>query len=71
MRSFYHFIKSYRGEIRVTDEGRLAEWIFLDLDFPKQSTNYDEISSYLEWNSPFPEAASVFDKLWDIYKEHN
>lgn len=69
MYSFYHFVKSYRGELEVTEEGRLAEWIFDDLDFPKQSSDYNEISDYLEWNSPFPGAATVFDHLWTVYLE--
>ncbi|WLV25929.1 sterile alpha motif-like domain-containing protein [Aciduricibacillus chroicocephali] len=69
MRSFYQYAKSYRGELKITDEGRLAEWIVDDFDFPKQSTDYDELSEYIEWNSPFPGAASVFDKLWTEYLE--
>lgn len=71
MKSFYHFVKSWRGEETLSDKGRLAEWIFDDLDFPKHSTDYNEISSYLEWNSPFPNALMIFDELWAIYRERN
>jgi len=69
LRSFFHYVKSWRGEEAKTDKGRLADWIFDDLDFPKHSTDYDEISYYLEWNTPFPNALQVFDDLWTDYIE--
>ena len=67
IRSFYHYVMRYRGAEAGSEERRLADWIFQDHDFPKQSTSYDEISRYLEWNIPFPEAARVFDRLWEDY----
>ncbi|GEN30557.1 uncharacterized protein YozE (UPF0346 family) [Cerasibacillus quisquiliarum] len=67
MRTFYQFIMSYRGKLVDDDESRLAEWIFNEHQFPKYSTSYDEISRYLEMNSPFINALSVFDTLWDVY----
>lgn len=67
MRSFYHFILTYRGKKKPTDQSRLADFVFYDASFPKHSTDYDEISNYLEWNSPFTNALQVFDGLWDVY----
>ncbi|MGP4107139.1 YozE family protein [Virgibacillus sp. L01] len=71
MRSFYHYMMTHRGKKIADDESRLADWIFYDHDFPKHSIDYDEISNYLEWNSPFANALSVFDQLWDIYTTKN
>ncbi|MBP1950760.1 YozE family protein [Virgibacillus litoralis] len=71
MRSFYHYMMTYRGKKKADDESKLADWIFYDHDFPKHSTDYDEISNYLEWNSPFANALAVFDQLWDIYTTKN
>ncbi|WP_174613551.1 YozE family protein [Virgibacillus ihumii] len=68
MRSFYHYMMTYRGNKQTDDKSRLADWMFYDHDFPKHSTDYDEISNYLEWNSPFTNALRVFDELWDDYK---
>jgi len=68
MRSFYHFLMTYRGKIKADEKSMLAEWAFNDHNFPKQSTDYHEISDYLEWNSPFTNALNVFDELWDTYK---
>lgn len=69
MRTFYQFILKYRGELRVTEKGKLADWIFYDHDFPKHLNSYHEISDYLEWNSPFADALVVFDELWAVYEE--
>ncbi|GGM23264.1 UPF0346 protein [Paraliobacillus quinghaiensis] len=69
MRSFYQYMMRYRGAQKITNENRLAEWMFHDHDFPKHSNSYDEISRYLEWNIPFTEAVQVFDQLWDEYQE--
>ncbi|MET3682286.1 uncharacterized protein YozE (UPF0346 family) [Alkalibacillus flavidus] len=71
MRSFYHFAMPYRGIQQKDDERRqLAEAMFHDHDFPKQSVDYDEISQHFEMNSPFPGAVQVFDRLWQEYEEH-
>ncbi|MDC3412979.1 YozE family protein [Aquibacillus sp. 3ASR75-11] len=67
MRSFYHYMMRFRGSKLHEEESQLAEWMFHDSNFPKQSTNYDEISSYLEWNIPFTNALRVFDHIWDEY----
>ncbi|SFA74766.1 Uncharacterized protein YozE, UPF0346 family [Lentibacillus halodurans] len=71
MRSFYHYSLTYRGKKEPDDKSRLADWIFYDHDFPKHSADYHEISSYLEWNSPFANALAAFDQLWEAYKLNN
>lgn len=67
MQTFYQFVITYRGKLKKDDESRLAEWIFEDHQFPKYSTSYDEMSRYLEMNSPFINALTIFDTLWDVY----
>lgn len=68
MRSFYHYMMRYRGNKQLDDEKRLADWMFDDHSFPKQAKTYDEVSRYLEWNAPFPNALSVFDRMYEAYK---
>lgn len=34
---------------------------------PKQSTDYNELSSYLELNADYLESMSVFDQAWEQY----
>ena len=67
MQTFYQFMMSYRGKKTPDEYSRLADWMFADHDFPKQETDYHEISTYLEVLSPFPNALTVFDELWEIY----
>ncbi|SET32182.1 Uncharacterized protein YozE, UPF0346 family [Salinibacillus kushneri] len=67
MRSFYHFMMKFRDTEKHAEERQLAEWMFQDHDFPKQSKSYDEISRYLEWNMPFTGALQVFDRMWETY----
>ncbi|MED4475476.1 MULTISPECIES: YozE family protein [Bacillaceae] len=69
MRTFYQFLMTYRGKKTPDDQSNLADWAFRDHNFPKHSSDYHEISNYLEWNSPFPNALIVFDELWDAYTE--
>ncbi|UOQ85829.1 YozE family protein [Gracilibacillus salinarum] len=69
MKSFYHFMMRYRGNKQLDDARKLADWMFYEHDFPKHSADYDDISRYLEWHTPFPEAISAFDRLWDSYIE--
>ncbi len=59
---------TFRGIQNKQDlKKRLADWMFHDFEFPKYTSEYDEISRYLEWNIPFPEALSIFDELWEQY----
>mgnify|MGYP001297339058 CR=1 FL=1 len=68
MKTFYQYAMIYRGVQKKNDfKKMLADWMFKDHNFPKYSNDYDELSRYLEWNSPFPEALKTFDELWDEY----
>jgi uncharacterized protein YozE (UPF0346 family) len=66
-KSFYHFLMKYRGDSN-RDIAKIANEAYLAHDFPKQSQNYHEISSYLELHSAFTYSLSVFDELWEIYQ---
>ena len=70
-RSFYHYIQTLRGKLKETPESRLAEDIFHDSQFPKQSENYDEISHYLETNAYYIPSMDIFDNIWEDYIENN
>lgn len=69
MKTFYQHLLTFRGKKVPDDKSQLADWAFYDHDFPKHSNDYDEISDYLEWNSPFPAALRTFDEVWELY--HN
>lgn len=67
-RSFYHFVMTLRGAIKVDELSTFADSVFHDHSFPKQSSDYDEISSYLEMHSYSLDTMRVFDRAWELYK---
>lgn len=71
MQSFYQYMMSFRGKLQKDAVSDLADWMFQDLGFPIHASSYNEISDYLEWNSPFSEALVIFDQMWDQYTKDN
>lgn len=69
MKTFYQYMMTFRGKRQADDKSMFADWIFHEHDFPQHSNDYDEISDYLEWNSPFPHALIVFDEVWNLYQQ--
>ena len=65
MKSFYHFVLTYRG--LQDDKGHFAEAVFNDFMFPKDATNFDELSAYIEMQADADLSTYVFDELWGIY----
>lgn len=70
MKPFYAFLMRYRQPKEVDEITKFANHAFLDHSFPKQSTNYDEISRFLEMNGDYLESMAVFDGAWDLYLQH-
>ena len=66
-KSFYHFLMKYRTNKPNDAISRFANSAYDDLSFPKNSEDYDEISSYLELNVHYPESMAVFDEAWEEY----
>ncbi|MEZ0116490.1 YozE family protein [Heyndrickxia faecalis] len=68
MKSFYQFLMRYRDPHLRDEFTVFANGAYNDHSFPKHSTNYHEISSYLELNGHYIPSMSVFDRAWEIYK---
>ena len=65
--SFYTFLMKYRAQKEVDDSTKLANLVYEDSTFPKQSSDFDEISSYLETHANFAFNLSLFDEIWEQY----
>lgn len=65
--SFYHFLLTVRG--RPNEEGAFAEMVYQDLDFPKQETDFNTLSDYIETEGNYTLSMSVFDALFEEYQE--
>jgi len=68
MKSFYHFLMKYRHPKPSDSISQFANDAYLDHSFPKSSTDYHEISSYLELNGFYLESMRVFDEAWEKYE---
>ena len=65
--SFYHFLMTLRQPNQPTEVEQFANNAFLDSSFPKQSTDFDEISKYLEENAEYLPSMTIFDTAWQRY----
>lgn len=68
-RTFYHYMMTHRT--RNDAIGQLAEEMFLDIAFPKDATDYHEISNYLELSVDYFVDFQLIDYLWQDYLETN
>ncbi len=68
-KSFYHFLMKYRHPKPKDRISHFANHAYLDHGFPKQSENYDEVSSYLELNGQYLDSMSLFDEAWELYMQ--
>ncbi|ANU10776.1 hypothetical protein A1A1_17795 [Planococcus antarcticus DSM 14505] len=66
-RSFYQFALKYRGKMDADNFSSFADSMFLDHSFPKSSSDFDQLSKYVEEKAHPVMKASIFDKMWEEY----
>lgn len=69
-KSFYHFLMKYRHPEPKDEISIFANEAYLDHGFPKTSSNYDQLSSYLELNGHYLPNMRIFDDAWEQYLQH-
>lgn len=69
-KSFYHFLLKYRHPEAKDEISIFANAAYLDHDFPKTSSNYDQLSTYLEFNGHYLPNMRIFDDVWELYLQH-
>ncbi len=67
VKTFYQFLMRYKNIGGKDELSVFANHVFLDHGFPKGSSNYDEISRYLEIEGDYLTSMSIFDKAWELY----
>ena len=67
-KSFYLYVLTFRGGDGQIQKVRFAEEVFHEHNFPKQSVDFDELSSYIEMFATENLTTETFDMLWDLYK---
>lgn len=66
-RSFYNWLMTNRNSMAANEVQQFANNAFLDSSFPKQSSDFDELSKYLEENTTYLMSMTTFDEAWSIY----
>ena len=67
--SFYQYLMTERDPKKRDAVTAFANHAQFDGSFPKQSTNYNEISRYLELSNTYLPSMTVFDEAWERYVE--
>ncbi|GBG94871.1 hypothetical protein LFYK43_13300 [Ligilactobacillus salitolerans] len=67
--TFYQFLMTLRDPDNYDEVVQFANNAFLDHSFPKQETDYERLSSYLELNGNYLPTMTVFDDAWQQYLE--
>ncbi|MEK5231989.1 YozE family protein [Lysinibacillus sp. FSL K6-0232] len=68
-KSFYLYVLAFRGGDWSDPKVRFAEEMFHEHNFPKQSTDFNELSSYIESYATENLTTEAFDALWALYEE--
>ncbi len=66
--SFYHYLMTERDPKKNDAVTLFANHAQYDGSFPKQSTDYHDLSQYLEMNATYLPSMAVFDEAWDRYQ---
>ncbi|MEC1701012.1 YozE family protein [Bacillus velezensis] len=68
MKSFYHYLMKYRHPKPQDAISQFANQAYEDHSFPKTSSDYHELSSYLELSADYLETMATFDEAWEKYE---
>ncbi len=66
-KSFYLYVLTFRGGDWSDSKVRFAEEMFHEHNFPKQSADFDELSTYIESFATDNLTTVTFDELWALY----
>ncbi len=65
--TFYQYLMTLRNPNDHREVADFAQNAFLDHGFPKQVSDFDQLSEYLELNGNYLPSMSVFDEVWQNY----
>lgn len=68
--TFYQFMMKFVDPEANDPISRLANQMHEDIDFPKQSHDFHEISDYIEGSLAYTRLVAIFDQAWLNYQNH-
>lgn len=66
--SFYEYMMRHVNHDAKDPLSRLANTLHQDQSFPKQSSDFKEITTYLEGSLDYDKLLVVFDDAWQSYQ---
>ncbi|EEI23659.1 YozE family protein [Lentilactobacillus hilgardii] len=69
LKTFYQFLMTKRNPGSSEPIAEFANNAFYDQSFPKQLTDFDSLSKYLEENADYLPSMEIFDDVWKQYEE--
>lgn len=67
---FYRYLMTLRNPNDHGEIATFAQNAFLDLSFPKQETDFQKLSNYLEMNGNYLPSMAIFDETYQHYLDH-
>lgn len=69
-KTFYQYLMIHRNSEGKSELAIFANHAYLDHSFPKRSSDYQEISQYLELNGDYLPSMRIFDEAWEMYVQN-
>ena len=70
-KSFYSYLMAVKGPSHTDEAQIFATHASHDIQFPKHSDDYDEVSSYLELNVDYLPSMDLVARIWAEDLENN
>jgi len=70
LKTFYQFLMTQRNPESYDPVVNFANNAFYDSAFPKQETDFDTLSKYLEENASYLPSMTIFDDAWRLYLDY-
>ncbi|HJE44954.1 YozE family protein [Levilactobacillus namurensis] len=69
IKTFYTFLMTQRNPESYDPVAEFANNAFYDSSFPKQETDFERLSKYLEENASYLPSMTIFDDAWQLYQD--
>ncbi|WP_283678757.1 YozE family protein [Lentilactobacillus sp. Marseille-Q4993] len=68
-KTFYEFLMTKRNPSSPDSVAEFANNASMDQSFPKQETDFETLSKYLEENASYLPTMTIFDEAFQQYRE--
>ena len=69
-KSFYQYLIKFKNNQINSQISEFANNAFYDNSFPIYEKDYHKLCEYLELNAPYLSSMTIFDEVYEMYKEN-